>query len=208
MARARNKLNARTVENLKDAGRYSDGGGLHLAVDDTNRSRWIYLFNFAGRRREMGLGGYPQVSLKDARKAGDDAEQAVLNGQDPIEARISAKAEREDKIPTFGEMADKVVDAKLTQWRNEKHKWQWRHTLTVYASELRDVPVNEITTAHVLAVLQPLWESKQETASRLRGRIEAVLDAAKALISRIDTFGCPSLKRSKAVSTHIATSPS
>ena len=83
-------------------------------------------------------------------------------------------------MPTFGEITDALIAAKESAWRNEKHRWQWRHTLSVYAKALWDKPVDKIETADVLAVLKPLWQAKAETASRLRGRIEAVLDAAKA----------------------------
>ena len=181
MARGRNRLNVKTVESLKNVGKHSDGGGLYLSIDSSQRCRWIYLFNFLGKRREMGLGGYPQVSLRDARKARDEAEKLIIAGQDPIATRIFIRNKEAEKIPTFGEMANEVIASKECQWRNEKHKYQWRHTLTVYAAPLCNKPVNEITTIDVLAVLKPIWQSKNETASRLRGRIEIVLDAAKAL---------------------------
>ena len=180
MVRARNKLNARTVETLKEPGRYSDGGSLYLLVGE-GRARWIYQFAIGGRRREMGLGGYPQVSLRDARKARDDAERQLQIGQDPIESRSASKTQVESTIPTFGEMVDEVATNKSSEWRSVKHAEQWKASLTVHAAPLLKRPVNEITTIDVLTVLKPLWASKQVTASRVRGRIETVLDAAKAL---------------------------
>jgi integrase len=182
MARARNKLSALKIKSLKESGRYSDGGSLYLAIDSSEkglRRRWLYLFTWQGKRREMGLGGYPEVSLADARIARDTAEQSVRAGIDPIEARDAGKRVEASK-PTFGQVADEYIAAKESEWRNGKHKDQWKMTLEVYAAPLRSRPVDEIDTEAVLGVLQPIWRDKPETASRLRGRIEAVLDAARA----------------------------
>lgn len=182
MARARNKLTARQAAALTEPGRHSDGGSLYLAVDGqgaTQRRRWLFLFQWKGRRREMGLGGFPAVSLADARRARDEAERLVRDGRDPIAARDASKAEQAG-TPTFGEAADALIETKGAEWRNEKHRAQWSMTLREYAAPLRSKPVDEITTEDVLAVLQPIWREKPETASRVRGRIEAVLDAARA----------------------------
>ena len=185
MARARNKLTARAAATTKP-GRHSDGGSLYLIIDGagaTMRRRWLYYFQWNGKRREMGLGGYPAVSLADARQARDEVERLVRDGRDPIASRDLAREERAAK-PTFGEIADKFVAAKEAGWRNPKHRAQWRMTLETYAAPLRSRPVDEIDTAAVLSVLTPLWREKPETASRVRGRIEAVLDAAKAASHR------------------------
>jgi integrase len=182
MARARNKLTARKVATLSEPKRHSDGGSLYLAIDgggDAMRRRWLFLYLWNGKRREMGLGGFPAVSLADARRLRDEAERLVRDGVDPIASRDMAREERACK-PTFGEIADKLVAAKEGEWRNEKHRQQWRGSLSVLAAPLRCRPVDEIDTAAVLAVLTPIWQTKPETASRVRGRIEAVLDAAKA----------------------------
>lgn len=182
MARARNKLTARQAAALTEPGRHSDGGGLYLVIDGEGaamRRRWLYLFAWSGKRREMGLGGFPAASLADARKARDDAERIVREGRDPIAARAQAREEPAAK-PTFGEVADALIAAKEGEWRNSKHREQWKMTLLKYAAPLRSKPVDEIDTAAVLDVLKPMWAAKPETASRLRGRIEAVLDAAKA----------------------------
>lgn len=184
MARALHKLSARAVETATKPGRYSDGGGLYLAIDDA-RKRWLFLFTAAGKRREMGLGaaGKGGVSLADARKAAAEARALVQAGRDPIEERRRAEEAPlvAPKVPTFGELADRVVADMADGWRNEKHRAQWKMTLTRYAAPLRPRLVDEISTEHVLEVLKPLWLEKPETASRLRGRIERVLDAAKAL---------------------------
>jgi integrase len=182
MARGRNKLTARTVAAVSKPGKHSDGGGLYLRIDGdggANRRRWIFRFAWRGRTKEMGLGGYPEVSLADARKARGVAEQSVHAGQDPIEARRKA-ARTEAGKPTFGQMANALIEAKASEWRNAKHRAQWKMTLEHYAAPLRSRPVDEIDTEAVLAVLQPLWQAKAETGFRLRGRIEAVLDAARA----------------------------
>jgi integrase len=191
MARARNKLNAKQAAALMEPGRHSDGGGLYLVIDGegaTTRRRWLYLFNWRGKRREMGLGSAAvasrsenklATSLADARKARDEAERLVREGRDPIAAREESRRQQSRK-PTFGEVADALIEAKGAEWRNEKHRGQWVTTLTKEAAPLRSRPVDEIDTAAVLEVLKPLWAEKPETASRLRGRIEAVLDAAKA----------------------------
>lgn len=184
MASTRNKISPKS-DCFKKPGRHSDGGGLYLAIDgdgETQRRRWLYLFQWNGKRREMGLGGYPAVSLAAARKARDDAEQLVRRGVDPIAARAEAKkaGEKEKPKPTFGEMADDYMRSKQNQWRNDKHRAQWAMTLTKYAAPIRSTPVDQIDTAAVLSVLTPLWQKTPETASRLRGRIEVVLDAARA----------------------------
>src|ERR1019366_1628265 len=146
MIRTRNKLSARTVASLSRSGRYSDGGNLYLRIgpaDGTHRRRWIFRFVWRARTREMGLGGYPEVSLADARKARDDAEKLARAGQDPIGMR---EGERRALIgkPTFGQIADAVIEAKESEWRNEKHRAQWKMTLQTYAAPLRSQPVDEI----------------------------------------------------------------
>ena len=128
MARARNKLTARQAETLKRPGRHSDGGGLYLAINSdgpTMRRRWLYLFPWNGKRPEMGLGGFPAVSLADARKARDEAERLVRQGINPIEARDDARDRRASK-PTFGQIADALFASKSSEWRSEKHRDQWR----------------------------------------------------------------------------------
>lgn len=182
MARARNKLSAKQVEKLATEGRHADGGGLYLVIDKTEsatRRRWLYLFTLAGRRREMGLGPYPGVSLAEARAARDDAEKNVLAKRDPIVARDEARRAAAKK-PTFGEVADALIAAKSPEWRSKRHADQWRAALRTLAAPLRDIAVDEIDTAAVLGVLKPIWSERPETASRLRQRVESVIDAATA----------------------------
>ncbi len=182
MAREIRKLDPRTVATITTPGRHSDGGGLYLVVDkgdaatgDAGAKRWVFLFRWEGKLKEMGLGGLTAVSLSKAREKAAAVRNQLDDGLNPIEAR---KANRE--IPTFGKMADELVATLSRQWRNQKHIDGWRMTLAVHADALRDRRVNEITTQHVLDILEPLSRTRAETASRLRGRIERVLDAARA----------------------------
>jgi integrase len=168
------KLTARKVETAKP-GKVVDGNGLQLFVDASGARRWVLRFTWHGRRREMGLGGFPDVSLSDAREKASEARKLVRAGVDPV-----AAGKRERTVPTFGELADAVMASISAGYRNEKHRAQWKMTLEVYAAPLRSKPVDAIETTDVLAVLEPLWIQKPETASRLRGRIEKVLNAAKA----------------------------
>lgn len=176
------KLSARTVATLNKPGRHGDGAGLYLSISrdgNTVRRRWVYLFTRAGKLREMGLGPSPDVTLAEARVERDKWAAVVRAGGDPIGLRKAERAASKG-VPTFGQLADEVIEAKKTEWRNAKHRAQWSMTLTNYVAPIRSRPVNEIDTDDVLAVLRPLWTSRPETAARLRGRIEHVLDAARA----------------------------
>jgi integrase len=176
MARALHKLTARSVATLKEARRHSDGGGLYLSISNDGRRRWIFLYRQQGKLREMGLGSARDVSLAEAREKAVTARKQVAEGLDPVTERRRGKV----TAPLFNEAADAFLSAMAPQFRNAKHIEQWRMTLKVYAAPLRTKPVDEITTEDVLGVLRPIWQTKSETASRLRGRIERVLDAAKA----------------------------
>jgi integrase len=168
------RLTARKVATAKP-GKYSDGGNLYLIVSPTGARKWVLRFTWRGRAKEMGLGGANVVPLTDAREKATDARRKVAQGLNPIIER-----KRDNGIPTFGQMADDVRETLSAGFRNEKHKAQWKSTLETYAASLRAKPVDTIATDDVLAVLKPIWTEKAETASRLRGRIEKVLDAAKA----------------------------
>ena len=168
------RLTARKVETAKP-GVYLDGQGLRLIVGATGGRKWVFRFMRRGRSQEMGLGG-ASVSLAMARERAADARRMLAAGQNPIEGARLAKAGQ----PTFGQVADDFLSAKQSEWRNAKHRAQWEMTLQRYCAPLRSRPVDEIDTMAVLEVLQPLWASIPETASRLRGRIETVLDAGRA----------------------------
>jgi integrase len=173
-AKMNGRLTARKVATAKP-GKHSDGGNLYLIVSDTGSRKWVLRFTWRGAAKEMGLGSANDVPLADAREKAADARRTLAKGLNPIDER-----KRDSGIPTFGEMADIVCETLAAGFRNEKHKAQWRMTLTTYAALLRAKPVDTISTEDVLAVLKPIWTDKPETASRLRGRIEKVLDAAKA----------------------------
>jgi integrase len=178
-----NRLSARAVSTLKKPGRHADGGGLYLSISsDGSRRRWVFLFRWkergetgSGKLREMGLGSASTITLARARELAAQARSHIAVGRNPLTVK-----EYEPTVPTFGEMADQVVEALQPSWRNPKHRDQWRMTLNRYCEPIRAVPVDVVTTDHVLSILHPLWSKVPETASRLRGRIEKVLDAAKA----------------------------
>jgi integrase len=179
MARAIHKLTARAAETLAKPGRHSDGGGLYLSISGEGRRRWVFLYTWRGKQREAGLGaaGKGGVSLKAAREKAAEGRALVKAGVDPIAEWNKANPE---EVRSFGKAADDYLAVHQGGFRNEKHKAQWAMTLTRYCEPIRGMPVDAVDTEAVLSVLKPLWTRAPETASRLRGRIEAVLDAAKA----------------------------
>jgi integrase len=172
--RTLNRLTAKEAERLKAQGRHADGGGLYLSIDDDGRRRWVFMYVRHGRRVELGLGGGRDLPLATARTEAATLRATLANGDDPKALRAKGQ------VPTFGECADAYVKAMQTGWRNAKHAAQWSMTLQKYCQPIRKTPVDEITTEDVLRILEPLWQRIPETAQRLRGRIENVLDAAKA----------------------------
>ena len=178
MARQVHRLSAAKVAKETQPGLYADGGGLYLRITAGKNAgrRWVFLYRrpLDGKRCEIGFGGTSAVPLAKARKKADEARALVADGKDPLATRQAA-----ERMPTFGELADQHIKAMGPSWRNPKHRAQWEMTLREYAKPLRGKPVNEITTADVLEVLRPIWQTIPETASRVRGRIENVLDAAK-----------------------------
>lgn len=174
----------RTLHRLSDtlarssqlkAGRHADGGGLYLNVKETGARSWLFLFTSDGSRKAIGLGPYPDVTLAKARKKADELRKARADGLDP---RTVAAPKFE---PTFDDCVDQYLQSMEGQWKNEKHRAQWRMTLgPAYCGPLLQKNVGTISTDDVLKVLTPIWSSKAETAARLRGRIERVLDFARA----------------------------
>lgn len=172
-----NRLSARAVTTLRDSGRHADGGGLYLSISKDGGRRWVFLFRRHGSMREMGLGSARDVGLARARDLAKSARDAVAAGLDPIEQRDKARAA---KMP-FNKCAERYIETNKPGWKNEKHATQWKNTLDKYAAPvIGKVPVDEVTTADVLKILNPIWSTKTETASRVRGRVESVLDFAKA----------------------------
>lgn len=175
----RNKLNVKQVANLTTPGIYSDGGGLYLRVRPTGTRSWLFICMIRGKRREMGLGSVLDVSLAQAREKASNARAVFLEGQDPIVQRARAvAAQRPEAI--FGMFAEQLLDDIEEGFRNEKHRKQWRSTLNIHAKPILSMPVQDVTTEDILGLLMPIWLKTPETASRVRGRVERVLDAAKA----------------------------
>ena len=174
MARKINRLNARAVATLAKYGRHADGCGLYLSLSSNGGRRWTFLYRWHGKHTEIGLGSARDVTLARARDLAGQARAKLAEGINPKDTRKPAQA------ATFGECADRVIEAMRPSWRNSKHARQWEMTLREYAAPLRRMQVDQITTDDVLAVLKPLWRTRPETASRVRARIERVLEAARA----------------------------
>ena len=161
-------------------GTHADGRGLYLEVKPSGTKSWILRYQLEGRRREMGLGPYPTVDLAGARRRAEAQRALLIDGIDPLKAAAAARAARVRK--TFREAAKALIEAKRAGWRNTKHAAQWTATLETYAYPvIGDSDVEDVDTAAVLRVLNPIWTAKPETATRVRQRIEAVLDSARAL---------------------------
>jgi integrase len=181
----KNRLTAIGAKNQKRPGRYGDGGNLYLVVRNDGTKSWVFRWRdrVTGKLRDKGLGPYWDVSLEEARQQATTCRRLVREGVDPIDAarqqRSSVKLERARRL-TFGECCEKYMDAHRDGWRNAKHAGQWQSTLDTYAAILKPLPVAEIDTALVIKALEPIWATKTETATRVRQRIEAVLNWATA----------------------------
>jgi integrase len=163
---------------------HADGAGLYLQVTSAGAKSWVYRFSLRGKAREMGLGSLSAVSLADARTKAAECRSLRQEGIDPIAARDARRAQAaldEAKAITFKEAAERYIKAHRAGWKNPKHAQQWGNTLASYAYPIiGPLSVQAIDTALVCKVLEPIWQTKTETASRLRGRIEVILDWAKA----------------------------
>jgi integrase len=184
VARTIGKLNSLEVGRLREKGMYGDGGGLYLQVSAGKTKSWIFRFKLDGKSREMGLGPVHTIGLADARAKATECRRSLLEGVDPIDARKSRRAAKRlecAKAVTFAECAKLYVKAHSPGWRNERHVAQWTSTIETYLDPvLGDLAVQSVDVRLILKVLEPIWQNKTETASRLRGRIEAILDWAIA----------------------------
>ena len=184
MAKIAKELTAMAVSKLKGEGAYAVGGvpGLQLQILGASRA-WVLRFVINDKRRRMGLGSYPAVSLAEARDRARLARSLIRNGVDPIDQRTSNKetiVAAAAKSLTFAKAAEKFIAAHEDSWSNAKHRLQWVSTIGTYANPIiGQLPVAAIEQRHILQILNPIWRSKTETASRLRGRIEQVLNWAK-----------------------------
>lgn len=179
MANAINRLTARKVQSLDAPGRHADGGGLYLNISASGTKSWIMLYRMGGKRHEMGLGSINAVPLVMARELAAAARQKIAVGINPLHAKAASPPPVPTKAVTFAEIAEAYMKDRETEWGNAAHRAQWRQTLEVQSAAIWDKPVAEICTDDVLAVLRPMWSQKTETARRIRGRIERVLDAAR-----------------------------
>jgi integrase len=184
---AMHKLKAITLRNLKP-GHHADGGGLYLAVSKNGKGRsWVFRSRRGGRLRELGLGGLDTVSLEKARRKAATLREQFLEGRDPLEEKRQARREKrvtEAKATTFEQAAQAYIRAHRSGW-GPKSLAAWEHTLQDFAYPvIGKLPVQEIDTTLVLKVIEPLWNSRPETANRLRGRLEMVLDYARVIGQR------------------------
>lgn len=177
-------LTDRAVAAIKEPGRYAVGGvdGLHIRVTDGGAKSWILRVQVGDKRRDLGIGNYPMVSLARARDEAYEYRKRIRDGVDPLaqkrEIRSALRAQQAGE-KTFKECAEAYIEAKAIEWKNPKHRQQWENTLATYAyPKIGAMVVADIALPQVLSVLEPIWTDKTETASRLRGRLESILDWA------------------------------
>jgi integrase len=182
MARTIHRLSARVVATASTPGLMADGGGLYLQVSRQGTKSWIYRFTMNGKTRDMGVGPLHTVSLSEARAKAAECRKLARDGIDPIARRIAlrqAKNAANAKALTFEQCAAAYIDVHKAGWTNAKHVQQWGNTLKKYAFPVfGNLPVDAVDTGLVLKVLEPIWKTKTETANRVRGRVENILDWA------------------------------
>lgn len=175
---ARNVLSATQVKNYSKPGTVCDGGGLYLKITRQGTKSWVFRYKLS-KPHNMGLGAYPEVSLSEARERASEARRQLRDGLDPLKEKQRRKQELAGQL-TFKEVKDQWFKASESGW-TKKHKGQVKNTLETYASSLDSIPIGQIDTQNVLECIGDLWIEKNETAYRVRGRIEAVLDYATAI---------------------------
>jgi integrase len=184
MARAAERLSARTVQTVKDRGLHADGKGLYLRIGPTGSKSWIYRYRTGDRQHDLGLGPYPDITLAEARERATEQRKLRLNGHDPLLTRRASRDQARltaAKAMTFRQCADGYIAAHRAGWRNAVHAGTWPQSLRDYVYPVfGDLPIQSIDIALVMRALEPIWNTKSETASRVRGRIERVLDWATA----------------------------
>ena len=187
MARAIGRLTALKVDKAKEPGMYCDGGGLYLQVTEGTAGpskSWIFRFTLAGRERWMGLGPVKDRGLAEAREKAAEARKLLLDGVDPLDTRQTAQAAavaERAKAMTFDQCRDAYIAAHQAGWKSARHGVEWKQTLTSYVTPIfGNLPVQLVDEALILKALEPIWTTKTATGSRLRGRIESILDWATA----------------------------
>lgn len=182
MARRIDRLSVKTIASKKQPGYYADGGGLYLQVSSAGSKSWVFRYMLAGKAREMGLGSLREVSLAKAREDAAKYRKLRRDHIDPIEARDTEKARKaleKARSITFSQCAAAYVKAHRTGWKNAKHASQWENTIDTYCKPvIGALPVQSVDTGLIMKVLEPMWAEKPETATRLRARIERILDWA------------------------------
>ena len=184
-----NQLTARQVEKLVEPGTYADGEGLTLRVSASGKRRWVLRLTVDGQRTNVGLGSYPRVGLAEARRKAEENRRTVREGVNPITEKRTTReaAQAKAAIPTFKEASLDVIELRRPMWSNERHGKQWVESLTNHAFPvIGNKRIDEITSADVLAVLTPIWNDKAETATRVKQRMEVILDWAIAAGYRTD----------------------
>ncbi len=178
----RNQLSTLKVKNLSVPGTYTDGHGLTLRVHPSGGRNWVLRLTVDGKRRNFGLGGYPDVSLREARLAAEEIRQRVRRGEDPAQQVIDRP-----RIPTLAEVTDSVIEMRAPTWTSERHATQWRESLRLHAlPALGKMRIDAVSVSDVLGVLMPIWASKPETAGRIRQRLSVIFDFAIAAGWRLD----------------------
>ena len=177
-------LDYRTTLNLKKAGRYTDSyiKGLQLLLKPSGTKYWLLRFAFNGKRHELGIGPFPDLLPKEARQIAQEARTLIAKGENPLTRKLAQKVQRktlETKKITFRDFALTCIEDKESEWSSDKHAAQWTYTLEKFAFPIiGDMALDEIDTDDILKILTPIWKSRTETASRLRGRLEWILAAA------------------------------
>lgn len=177
-------LDYRTTLNLKKAGRYTDSytKGLQLLLKPSGAKYWLLRFAFNGKRHELGIGPFPDLLPKEARQIAQEARNLIAKGENPLTIKLTQKSQRkalEIKKTTFRDFALSCIEGKQSEWSSSKHAAQWTYSLEKFAFPIiGDMALNDIDTDDILKILTPIWKSKTETASRLRGRLEWILAAA------------------------------
>ncbi|MDR5778783.1 tyrosine-type recombinase/integrase [Caballeronia sp. LZ065] len=187
MPKKAKELGPLAVSRLNEPGKHAVGGvdGLYLSISDTGAGYWVLRATIAGKRREIGLGAYSAkgMGVAEARAAALEKREEIKRGVDPVMQRKEAASQLragQALEMTFEKTAERYIAAKEVEWRNSKHGAQWTYTLAEYAHPIiGKMQVRHVTRSHVLEILEPIWQAKTETASRLRGRIEAILDYAR-----------------------------
>ena len=174
MGLAINRISSRTSKTLTKAGRHADGNGLYLVVSAKGGRKWVFIYHIRGRRREMGLGTVADIDVAEARQMVKDGHELLRQGKDPVEARKAPKG-----IPTFAEMAKKLILTLTPGWRGKNTAANWTRNLLVHAKPLEKIPVDLVETVDVVRTLKKIWTTHPETAGKVKDQIEKVLDAAK-----------------------------